>query len=701
MPQVLLKLIDLCQRDDAGLAELAKLISHDAGMTAKILSVASSSAYKRGSRKMSLMQSLSTLGTEMIKTMVISESVFQTFNCFSNPNGLNLHGYWIHAHKAAVIARELATIMSYPHVEEAYLAGLLHDVGRLMLLSAAPGEYSASFMAPDDESLCFSESSTLGINHSEAGAWLIERWNLDSFMADSVLYHHEPIARLKSAHPLIRIVCLAHLLSHYRSDSPELEGVGILCGIDKAYMKEIISGVAVQTNAAAAYFGIDMKDADQPMVESQPVRSRATEKLADEVRNMTLVSASGQSFARMRYGRELLESITRSARILFNLEDIVVFLQDADGHALVGVPIGDHQQRLAEFSIPLSDSGIFGASVSKREICHIKRGDPAIGLVEEQLLRLMGTECLIYLPLVVEQSCLGILVCGLSALQASEVWGGERLLLSFASQAATSLETSAAARSEIDKQIANVVTEHQDASRKVIHEVNNPLSIIKNYLSILDSKLEKHEPVNEVLSILNEELDRVGRIVGGLAEQQTAPRETMSAETTEVNGVMNDVVRLFTISLFLPTSVSISVRTTDQPAEMLGSSDLLRQILLNLIKNAVEALPNGGKIELNNNGRTIRDGLAYIELSISDTGAGIPAKVLANLFAPVSSNKKGEHHGLGLHIVQSLVKKLNGFISCSSGESGTKFEILLPASGETENNGSKPARIVNTVWSQR
>ena len=112
-------------------------------------------------------------------------------------------------------------------------------------------------------------------------------------------------------------------------------------------------------------------------------------------------------------------------------------------------------------------------------------------------------------------------------------------------------------------------------------------------------------------------------------------------------------------------------------------------------------MPNGGKIELNNNGRTIREGLAYIELRISDTGAGIPPKVLANLFAPVSSSKKGENRGLGLHIVQSLVKKLNGFISCSSGESGTKFEILLPASGDIENIGSKPARIVNTVWSQR
>ncbi len=711
MPQILVKLIDRCQRDKASMGELAKLISHDAGMTAKILSLASSAAYNRGSRKMSLMQSLNTLGIETIKTTVISESVFQTFSSFSRVRGPDLHRFWIHALKTAVIARELAKKMSYPHGEEAYLAGLLHDVGRLALLSAAPLEYSSNFMAQDDEHLCSVEVNLMGITHSEAGAWLIERWNLDSFMADSVLYHHEPVARLQSAHPLIRLVCLAHLLSSYQNGSPALaENAGALCSIDNTTLKDILSGVTAQTDTAAAYFGIELTDSAQvqPLSElgaSEPSKERAEEKLAAEVRNVALASVAGQSFSRMRSGNELLESITRTARILFNFEDMVVLLQDINGQVLEGVPIGDHKQRLAEFSIPLADGGMIATSVFKRQINFVGRDDALIGLVDEQLLRLMGTECLTYLPLIAGQSCLGVLVGGMSSFQASELSGQERFLQSFAIQAATSLESSTNARGELDKHITTVIAEHQDASRRVIHEVNNPLSIIKNYLSVLDDKLEKHEPVNEELSILNEEIDRVSRIVGGLAKQQTLPREKMTKEmreeTTEVNGILNDVARLFSSSLFLPASVSISVRTTDQPTEMVGSSDLLRQILLNLIKNAVEALPKGGKIELNNNGRTIREGLAYLGLSISDNGAGIPANVLTNLFSPVLSNKSGENRGLGLHIVQSLVKKLNGLIGCSSGEFGTTFEILLPVSGDTENISSKPARVVSTVWSQK
>jgi HD-like signal output (HDOD) protein/signal transduction histidine kinase len=694
MPQILVKLIDLCQRDDAGMGQVAKLIAHDAGMTAKILGIANSSAYSHSSLQLGLTQSLNTLGIEMIKTLVINESVFQTFSSFSRLNRADLRSFWLHALKTAVIARELAKKMSYPRSEEAYLAGLLHDVGRLALLSAAPQEYSFNFMAEDDEHLCSIETGSMGISHAEAGAWLIEQWNLDSFLADSVLYHHEPIARLQSVHPLIRLVCLAHLLGSYKSDSPALEEAAALCGIDETDIEIILSSVNAYTKTAATYFGIDLTEADQatPSGEYVPQESagnRVEDRLADEVRNMALLSASVQTFSGMRSGKDLLESITRSARVLFNFEDMVVFLQDANSQALVGFPIGDRQQRLSGFSIPLAAGGTIAESVSNRRITFAKRDDGSLGLVEAQLLRAMGTECLAYIPLIAGQSCLGVLVGGLSSAQLNELWGQERFLKSFATQAATSLESSTAARNEIENHIAATNQAHREASRKIVHEVNNPLSIIKNYLGVLDDKLTRQEPVNEELSILNEEIDRVSRMVGGFANPDAPPQEA----TTEVNNVLKDVVRLFSISRFLPASVKIAVKTTDQPDVMQGSADPLKQILLNLIKNAVEALPKGGIIGVRNNGRITREGRAYIELRISDNGAGIPADILANLFSPVRSSKGGENRGLGLSIVQGLVKKINGFISCRSGESGTTFEILLPAHEATANYGSEPKQI--------
>ena len=670
MPQVLSKLLHLCQKDEAGIGELAKLIAHDAGMAVKILNIANGATYNRGSRKVGLMQALNMLGVEMTKTLVISESIFHAFSNFSRST--NLDGFWVHALKAAVIARELAKKMSYPHSEEAYLAGLLHDVGRLALLSAAP-EYTSNFMAMDDEHLCSVEMSTMGMTHAEAGAWLIERWNLDSFLADSVRYHHEPIGRLKSAHPLIRLVCLAHLLSSYPLDA--MQGVGELCGIGDADLQAILDGVTTQTRTAAAYFGINLNETPLPAATYHPpaqVGNKTEARLADDVRNTALVAAAAQSFSRCS-GRELLETIARTASVLFNFDDTLLLLHHAK--ALTGVPITEHQQRLSEFSIPLTGDSAIAEAVLKRQTTFIGNdGASSLSIVDQQLLRSMKTEYLVYMPLMAEQSCLGVLVGGLSAPQASELWDSERFLKSFATQAAASLKSSTALRAEIEKNIARVNKEHQEASRKVAHEVNNPLSIIKNYLGVLDDKLARNEPVAEELSILNEEIDRVGRIVGGLAGQQQ-----IQEETTEVNGVLKDVVRLFSISRYLPSSVNIVVKTSEHPDMIACSADPLKQILLNLIKNAVEALPNGGTIEVRNNGQKMRDARAYCELCISDTGTGIPADVLANLFSPVQSSKRGENRGLGLSIIQGLVKKIGGFISCDSKASGTTFTVLLPA----------------------
>ncbi len=665
MPQILSKLLNLCQKEEAGIGELAKLIAHDAGIAIKVLNIANGAAYNRGNRKIGLMQALNVLGVEMTKTLVISESIFQTFNNLSH--GIELEGFWAHALKTAVIARELARKISYPHIEEAYLAGLLHDAGRLALLST--GAYGSNFMAMDDEHLCSVETSSMGMTHAEAGAWLIERWNLDSFMADSVRYHHEPIGRLKSAHPLIRLVCLAHLLSSYKPDA--LNGAGELCGMNDDDLQTILNAVEAQTRTAASYFGINLSEAAPPAAEYLPpakAEDKKQARLADEVRNTSLVSAAAQSFSRCS-GRELLETIARTACVLFNFDDTLLLLNHAK--TLTGVPITENQQRISEISIPLTDECAVAESVQKRQVTFIRRDD-SLSIVDQQLLRSMKTEYLVYMPLMIEQSCLGVLVGGLSAPQASELWDSERFLKSYATQAAASLKSATQLRSEIEKSIAKINQAHQETSRKVIHEVNNPLSIIKNYLGVLDDKIARNEPIVEELSILNEEIDRVGRIVGSLAEQ---PQES---DTTEVNGVLKDVVRLFSVSRYLPSTVNIVVKTGDKPDEIACSADPLKQILLNLIKNAVEALPNGGTIEVRNSGRKIQDGKAYCELRISDSGAGIPEEVLANLFSPVRSSKRGENRGLGLSIIHDLVKKIGGIISCDSGPSGTTFTVLLP-----------------------
>jgi signal transduction histidine kinase len=105
---------------------------------------------------------------------------------------------------------------------------------------------------------------------------------------------------------------------------------------------------------------------------------------------------------------------------------------------------------------------------------------------------------------------------------------------------------------------------------------------------------------------------------------------------------------------------------------------MLKQILLNLLKNAIEAVPAGGRIELINAGRVRIEGHEFAEISVKDSGPGIPPEVQSLLFSPVDSLKPGPHRGIGLNIVHRLVEKLEGRVSCQSSAAGTTFTLHLP-----------------------
>ena len=698
MPQILIKLLAHLQADDLGMPELAALVAKDAGMTGKILTVANSSAYHRSGRQANLEQAMVALGTDMIKTLVISDSVFQTFNSFPNSSATDLRAFWKNSLTAAVLARDLARHLNYSQPEEAYLAGLLHNVGRLALLATAPKEYGFNFTARDDEALCAVEQRTLQITHAEAGAWLIERWQLDSFLADSVLYHHEPGERLEGAHPLIRIVRAAHLLSGHAEDPALVIEAAKLCDLEPEAADALLDQAARQVERAAVHLGIDLAGADDmpspPAFAPPPPVDPVQQRLTEEMRNLVLVSEIGQAFARQQGESGLLEAMTRSARVLFDFENAAVLLENPTGHALVGAPTAN-QQRIAEFAIPLSKGGAVAKAALERRLAFVRREGAPLGLPEEQLLRMLGTESLVCVPLVSGARCIGVLIGGIAGWQVPACQKRERFMQSFGAQAASALENAMLERGQARRQLAHVAEEYREASRRVVHEVNNPLSIIKNYLSVLDSKLERQEPVGSELSILNEEIDRVGQLVNSLTEVQPNVDSGVSAD---VSKVVEDVLRLFRATDFVPANVEIVVSMSHEAGRVEGDPDILKQILVNLVKNAIEALSaTGGRIEIANRGHVNRERRLYLELVVSDTGPGLSREVLANLFSAVKSTKEGPHHGLGLSIVHSLVKKLNGHIACRSGKTGTSFEILLPAHAGASAPAGLPVRALGSV----
>ncbi len=583
-------------------------------------------------------------------------------------------------------AKVIALRIGYSNPEEAYLAGLLHDVGRLALFAILPKEYAFNFFAPDDDNLCAVEERTLQTTHAEVGSWLIEQWSLDSFIADSVLYHHEAPARLEKAHPLIRITYLAHALNSSALTDAQLEKAGALCGLKLGDLNDIRGRVTDQVKKSAQQLDIDLDEEVQPPAPVAPVAKDVTkDKMIEQVRGMVLASELGRSFSRQQGESGLLETIAKSARILFHFDGAVILLMNGTRDALVGSRVGEHRLRLADFSLPLdTDGSVIAEAVRERRVMftNVQQAGEEMGVFEEQLLRLFNTDQLACLPLHADGVSLGVILAGFMAWQADDLGKRESFLKTFSSQASIALRTLLNEKDEADNMVENLSRNYREASRKVAHEVNNPLSIIKNYLGILDRKLLNREVVSGEVTILNEEIDRVGKIIDEFVDVNVVEQ----SGKTDISRVVGEVVRLFQQAEFASPLVKIENRMLDESFEIDGSADTLKQIFMNLIKNALEAMSGGGVIEVGSHGLVNRDGVLYVETWVKDTGPGISPEVMAKLFSPVKSSKGKGHSGLGLNIVHGLVKKLQGLISCRSTKQGTTFEILLPVAQRTEHD---------------
>ena len=691
MPHILIKLLDLCQGEDAGLDDFADLITKDAAVTMKILGAANRSAPPHHGHKPGLRQPLQALGIDTVKTLLIGESVSQVFDGLTNFDNSDLRGFWRHSYTAALAARKIAVMTDYPHLEEAYLAGLLHDVGRLALLSAAPQEYATLLSHVDDSGLCVAEKQTFDITHSEAGAWLIGQFSLDSFLADSVLYHHHSVQQLVAAHPLIRIAMLADLIAGHGASEPTFEVAQLLFGLDAKALRGICNDTGERVKETAEFLKIDLVGTEQAMAVPYPSRladnaGNARDQLALEVQQVILASEVSRSFSGADGEPGVMTAVARAAKLQFGFENALFLMRDEDDQCLRGVALEPSRQSFSEFSIPLRGGGAISDSLEQGQIAFLDSGSDALSLAEDQLFRLLEAEHLVCLPLPVGQRGLadrhglGVIIASASAYRLAELRARSGFLRTFASQAAAAIDAVRAKAAES----ARIAEKYRHTARWVVHEASNPLSIIKNYLAVLEAKLTRKEPVQAEVAILNQEIDRVSGILRGLSDIQMEPSiQIESGELLDIKQVVGDVVRFFRVTGFVPPTIQLETRFQTEIAEIKVDSNALKQILVNLIKNAVEAIRENGEIVVAIPGYINRDGRLYCALTVHDSGPGIAPAVLAKLFSPVRSAKGGNHAGLGLSIVHGLVRSLEGIIMCRSNGSGTTFELLLPVDAGT------------------
>ncbi len=205
----------------------------------------------------------------------------------------------------------------------------------------------------------------------------------------------------------------------------------------------------------------------------------------------------------------------------------------------------------------------------------------------------------------------------------------------------------------------------------IAHEVNNPLEAIKNCIFLLQNQVGTE--AQPVYSILKAETERVARIV---RQMLGLYRNTESLGHVDVNSVIEDTLMLFSRQL---DRAGIRVdKTLGELPHSMGSADQLRQVLSNLVVNAKDSMSVNGTLYIRSRMHT--NGLSeWIQITVADTGTGIPREMLKSMFEPFVTTKGERGTGLGLWIVKGIIENHGGKLRVRSkvGQ-GTVFKIQLP-----------------------
>ncbi len=585
-----------------------------------------------------ILNDLDTCTLKSIATSAATEFI-------TRPTRANQDAIWRLAIRGAVLSRMLAEKIAYPSPDEAWLAGLL-----LWL----PGFIAETGLDPVRARQYAQES--------------LDRLPLRTFLPDALRYLDEPAQRLADAAPLVQLTVAAHRLVPLctsgglnRFNLPLLDDLFFTARISQENLLDMLNTADMAVEALYTENG----------------RSHLGEMSVEEMalglirfNQLELVAHA------MRDSEE--EAILTLANLLASLDGThapIYLKRNPHSGNLEAQKLGGHAAPPISIRIAGGKAAATRALLSRDTITVLQDSPASAAVIDLQLIRQADADGLAAIPLGDNDSHGVLLVRGaaasiatIAAIPAHYARMGQLAGRAKASSGGSGKAGDASGGSP-DTLPARV--------HRATHEVNNPLGIIKNYLAILKVKLGDDAPVSDELRIIYEELDRIVGILRGLSQEETEPR--VVSETADINALIQDLVKV-TQPTWQGKGIQVSTLLTPELPLISGNRDKLKQIVLNLMLNAIEATPAGGMVRLETAALSNFRHQRFIEILVADSGPGIPPEVASRLFDPLETAKGNGHAGLGLSIVKSLTQLMRGDITFKTGASGTTFQISLPTS---------------------
>lgn len=261
LPAVALKFSEAIQNPMTTNQDLENIISEDSALASRVLRIANSAMFNFPSKIDTISKAISIIGQQQIHDIILSCSIIKVFGEIDQ-NLIDMEQFWRHNLAVGAASRVIAAMRRENNIERFFIAGLLHDIGRLVLLAERTQKMNAVFEScRDGKGFIFSEEKTVfGFDHAYLGALLLKKWQLPAILVNAVQYHHTPSLSpgFKNEAGIVHVAdIIAHALNYGSSGEhyvPMIDKkVWEFIDIDIDNLDMILEQVYVQYNEAVKY----------------------------------------------------------------------------------------------------------------------------------------------------------------------------------------------------------------------------------------------------------------------------------------------------------------------------------------------------------------------------------------------------------------------------------------------------------------
>jgi signal transduction histidine kinase/HD-like signal output (HDOD) protein/CheY-like chemotaxis protein len=719
---VLLKVLEQLRTDDADFNSLNKLISSDPSLTTTVLHRVNRASLGLQHEVSSIEQALSFLGINSLRCLVLSFMVRNFLPQPDSPLYQQQQKLWSHCLATAIIARNISEL-TYPElINESFVGGLLHDLGKVAVAQSLQDDgVAAQAQMPKEIPDLVHEVDVLDTDHSLLGKKLGEKWRLPQQYIHGMWLHHQPVQALGSmdmSSELVSIIKLADLMAHdflfdRRTPMEATERTGLLnqLALEDVVDQTVLSGVSQEFEAKAAFFNLEgdwrkiqalaLEEAKKDLSEMVLELDDANQNLQSSNRVLQIANELALRLSKAHSLPELFSAVTDTYQQRDFFQAGVIYIVDQDSRLLEG-SIWSGQNRTRSIMIFLDQDGqpVWDRQTEsvpdslKKVISSYKdrhfRTDEHNGNASLEHIRfhpplyfvplftegdLFGEFCFLLnrnKPALTRQEEMGLLQC------ANLIKGSLEKIRLNEKLNRRSEELSQALWQTHQQHLKLLQTERLAAVGQLAagaaHEINNPLAIINARAQMLLLKEDDPKKENDLKQI-TEQIDRISTILADMMDfARPAQPELGKVHPAEV---LNRVASFMDNSL-KKNNISVTIDLEDSLPVIQADPNQLEQVFLNIMLNAKHAIEDGGGTI------SIRawpdDQEETVIITFCDDGPGIDPQNLRRIFDPFFTTKEeGKGTGLGLSTSWGIIDKHYGAMDLKSkpGE-GTCVTISLP-----------------------